>query len=252
MNKLYSVHDHWTDINRKNDVDIESIDGVITGIKVNGEDFSGISWTQVFTGVVVTRAEAAPFSGTIPAELGGADTIKVIYNDNVYILNKQVLGEFYYYGATIGETPQDIDFSVYPFVIVHVNDSNVSFYTQSPGPQDLTIFELQSGGGSSDFSTAEVNAELLDDDGYYLLHILISNSEAKELFNQNKIMKFTLTQDNCEIENFIGVTFYATNFGGLSIGTAGGLFWYMLDGDTEYTANEMGYDGTNGYYWHEW
>lgn len=41
MKKLYSVHDHWTDINKKNDVDIESIDGVISGIKVNGEDYSG-------------------------------------------------------------------------------------------------------------------------------------------------------------------------------------------------------------------
>ena len=41
MNKLYSVHDHWTDINKKNDVDIESIDGVITEIKVNGEDYGG-------------------------------------------------------------------------------------------------------------------------------------------------------------------------------------------------------------------
>lgn len=41
MNKLYSVHDHWTDINKKNDVDIESINGVITGIKVNGEDYGG-------------------------------------------------------------------------------------------------------------------------------------------------------------------------------------------------------------------
>lgn len=157
MNKLYSVHDHWTDIAKKNDVDIESIDGVIAGIKVNGEDFGGISWTQVFTGDVVASGEAAPFSGTIPAELSGADTIKVIYNNNVYILNKQTQGEIYYYGATIGETPSDIDFSVYPFVIVHVNDNNVSLYTRSPGPQDLTIFELQSGGGGeSDFSTAEM------------------------------------------------------------------------------------------------
>lgn len=155
MNKLYSVHDHWTDIAKKNDVDIESIDGVITGIKVNGEDFGGISWTQVYTGYVVTSGESAPFSGTIPAELSGADTIKVVYNNNVYILNKQTQGEIYYYGATIGEGPQDIDFSVYPFVIVHIDDSNVSLYTQSPGPQDLTIFELQSGGGGeSDFSTA--------------------------------------------------------------------------------------------------
>ena len=31
MNKLYSVHDHWTDINKKNDVDIDGTDIYITG-----------------------------------------------------------------------------------------------------------------------------------------------------------------------------------------------------------------------------
>lgn len=39
--KTYAVHDHWTDINKKNDVDIISIDGEITRIKVNGEDYGG-------------------------------------------------------------------------------------------------------------------------------------------------------------------------------------------------------------------
>lgn len=54
MNKLYSVHDHWTDINKKNDVDIESIDGVITGIKVNGEDYGGGGGSSDFSTAQVT------------------------------------------------------------------------------------------------------------------------------------------------------------------------------------------------------
>lgn len=141
MNKLYSVHDHWTDINKKNDVDIESIDGVITGIKVNGEDYGGgTSWTEVFSGNVVTSGEAAPFSGTIRAELSGSDTIKVFYNDGEYILPKQVTDDGIFYGATPGATPGDIDFSEYPFLI-RLGEGNAALYTQAPGPQNITIFE---------------------------------------------------------------------------------------------------------------
>lgn len=155
MNKLYSVHDHWTDINKKNDVDIESIDGVITGIKVNGEDYGGTSWTEVFSGDVVTSGEAAPFSGTINAVLSGSDTIKVFYNDGIYILPKQVTDDGIFYGATPGANPGEIDFSEIPFLI-RLGEVNTALYTQSPGPQDITILEPQSGGGESDFSTAEV------------------------------------------------------------------------------------------------
>jgi len=156
MNKLYSVHDHWTNINKKNDVDIESIDGVITGIKVNGEDYGGVTWNQVFTGDVVTSGEAAPFSGTINANLSGSDTIMMFYNDGKYILPKQVTDDGIFYGATPGANPSDIDFSEIPFLI-KVSEVNTALYTQSPGPQNITIFEPASGGGgSSDFSTAEV------------------------------------------------------------------------------------------------
>lgn len=154
MNKLYSVHDHWTDINKKNDVDIESIDGVITGIKVNGEDYGGSTWTEVFSGDVVTSGEAAPFSGTINANLSGSDTIMVFYNDGKYILPKQVTDDGIFYGATPGANPGDIDFSEYPFLI-RLGEGNTALYTQAPGPQNITILEPQSG-GSSDFSTAEV------------------------------------------------------------------------------------------------
>lgn len=43
MIKTYGVHDHWTNLEKKNDVDIMSVDGVITEIKVNGEDYGGSS-----------------------------------------------------------------------------------------------------------------------------------------------------------------------------------------------------------------
>lgn len=159
MNKLYSVHDHWTDINKKNDVDIESIDGVITGIKVNGEDYGGTSWTEVFSGNVVTSGEAVPFSGTINAVLSGSDTIKVFYNDGVYILPKQVTDDGIFYGAPAPENPSNIDFSEIPFLI-RLGEVNTELYTQSPGPKDITILEPQSGGGENDFSTAEVTYRL--------------------------------------------------------------------------------------------
>lgn len=155
MNKLYSVHDHWTDINKKNDVDIESIDGVITGIKVNGEDYGGSTWNKVFTGNVVTSGEASPFIGTINVVLNDADTIKVFYNSTEYILPKQVGDYGIVYGATPGATPEDIDFSEYPFLI-RLGEVSTVLYTQAPGPQNITIFEPASGGGESDFSTAEV------------------------------------------------------------------------------------------------
>ena len=63
MNKLYSVHDHWTDINKKNDVDIESIDGIITGIKVNGEDYGGGGGSDFSTADVTINNESG---NTIP------------------------------------------------------------------------------------------------------------------------------------------------------------------------------------------
>lgn len=52
--KTYAVHDHWTDINKKNDVDIISIDGDITRIKVNGEDYGGGGGSSDFSTAEVT------------------------------------------------------------------------------------------------------------------------------------------------------------------------------------------------------
>lgn len=39
--KTYSIHDKWTDIDKLNNVDIKSVDGVIESVKVNGEEAGG-------------------------------------------------------------------------------------------------------------------------------------------------------------------------------------------------------------------
>lgn len=65
--KTYAVHDHWTDINTKNDVDIISIDGEITRIKVNGEDYGGGGGSSDFSTARVTLTNP-PQSGTVDFE----------------------------------------------------------------------------------------------------------------------------------------------------------------------------------------
>ena len=156
MNKLYSVHDHWTDINKKNDVDIESIDGVITGIKVNGEDYGGsITWESVYSGSIDPEGEVRPFTADISLTMTAADTIKVIYDNTEYVLSKQVFNENIYYGAEPASLPADIDFSNCPFLIQVLPDT-VRVYTETAGLHTLEISVAQSGGGESDFSTANV------------------------------------------------------------------------------------------------
>ena len=39
--KNYKIRDNWLDIDKYNDVDIQSVDGVIQTIKVNGQDAGG-------------------------------------------------------------------------------------------------------------------------------------------------------------------------------------------------------------------
>jgi len=39
--KNYKIRDNWLDIDKYNDVDVQSVDGVIRSIKVNGEDAGG-------------------------------------------------------------------------------------------------------------------------------------------------------------------------------------------------------------------
>ena len=154
MNKLYSVHDHWTDINKKNDVDIESIDGVITGIKVNGEDYGGgTTWESVYSDSIDPEGEVSPFTADVSLTMTATDSIKVVYDGVEYVLPKQVFNEKIYYGAEPASLPADIDFTNYPFLIQVLPDT-IRVYTETAGLHTLAISVPQSGGGSSDFSTA--------------------------------------------------------------------------------------------------
>ena len=39
--KNYGIHDKWTDLDKLNNVDIKSVDGVIESVKINGEEAGG-------------------------------------------------------------------------------------------------------------------------------------------------------------------------------------------------------------------
>ena len=54
--KTYKVNDFWLDIEKKNHVDIESTDGVITSVKNNGEDIGGGGSSDFSTAEVTLSA----------------------------------------------------------------------------------------------------------------------------------------------------------------------------------------------------
>lgn len=39
--KNYGIHDKWTDLDKLNNIDIKSVDGVIVSVKINGEEAGG-------------------------------------------------------------------------------------------------------------------------------------------------------------------------------------------------------------------
>lgn len=166
MNKLYSVHDHWTDINKKNDVDIESIDGVIAGIKVNGEDYGGgETWNTVFEGSVTTVDDDGDIVGIIENLTLNGNSIRVTFNNTVYELPKTEHG----YGA---ENESGIDFSTYPlFIATGEGADSCTLWTSTAGTYSLKIEEPQSG-GLSDFSTAEVIVNIVEGSALYVPYLI--------------------------------------------------------------------------------
>lgn len=168
MNKLYSVHDHWTDIDKKNDVDIESIDGVITGIKVNGEDYGGSEYQNIYDNTITTVLDSDGFYRTDIGVVIEADSIRVTFDGVEYTCPKRSISEIStnFYGApTPLETGEEsFDWTNFPFSIVTgSNGESMVITTQTPGSHSLKIDIQQSGGGSSDFSTAQVT--LIGKDG---------------------------------------------------------------------------------------
>ena len=160
--KTYQVNDFWLDIDKENHVDIESTDGVITSVKNNGEDIGGggSTWNTVFEGNVTTEKEGTLYptnTDDITLTLSGADRIKVTFNGQEYELPKVLVGDSFGYGALSNGNP---DLNQYPLFIGQ-NSNLITVFTQSAGTYTLKIEEPQSGGGgSSDFSTAEVTVNV--------------------------------------------------------------------------------------------
>lgn len=53
MALFYGIHDKWTDINKENDVLVQSTEGVIDSIKVNGEEYGGGGASDLSTAEVI-------------------------------------------------------------------------------------------------------------------------------------------------------------------------------------------------------
>lgn len=150
--KNYKIRDNWLDIDKYNDVDIQSVDGVIQNVKVNGEDVGGSSWRIVFEDSVTTETLLDIARAVIQGYELTADTIKVTFNGTVYECGKNADGS---YGAVMAEI--SYDWSEYPFALTNT-EGGLEFTTETAGTYTLKIEEPQ--GGSSDFSTAEVTLNL--------------------------------------------------------------------------------------------
>lgn len=58
MALFYGIHDKWTDIDKENDVLVQSTEGVIDSIKVNGEEYGGGGSSDFSTAVMTITTSA--------------------------------------------------------------------------------------------------------------------------------------------------------------------------------------------------
>lgn len=56
--KNYGIRDQWTDLDKLNNVDIKSVDGVIESVKINGEEAGGGGSSDFSTATVTFEGEA--------------------------------------------------------------------------------------------------------------------------------------------------------------------------------------------------
>lgn len=68
--KNYKIRDNWLDIDKYNDVDIQSVDGVIQTVKVNGEDVGGDYTTANVTIIPLLNGE--PITGIMNWNIVGS------------------------------------------------------------------------------------------------------------------------------------------------------------------------------------
>lgn len=68
MNKSYGIHDKWPDLDKENNVLINSIDGVIENISVNGVPAGGVEFTTANVTVNNSNELSLLMNGAFPIE----------------------------------------------------------------------------------------------------------------------------------------------------------------------------------------
>ena len=114
MALFYGIHDKWTDINKENDVLVQSTEGVIDSIKVNGEEYGG-GGSEFSTAVMTITVDSNETYLALPhitengistetlALTAGANEITVpLYNGKLIVYDD--------FNATFSETSGDIEY----------------------------------------------------------------------------------------------------------------------------------------------
>lgn len=76
--KNYGIHDKWTDLDKLNNVDIKSVDGVIESVKINGEEAGG-GGSSDFSTAEVSYPNGLPTS--LPLAMILDDEIQILTGD---------------------------------------------------------------------------------------------------------------------------------------------------------------------------
>ena len=94
--KNYGIHDKWTNINKVNNVEIQSVDGVIENIKVNGEPAGG--------GDGFTKANVTVIGKAYTSFWGGEESTSGKPINGLLEYNNHIYSQIYMTDEKIGDT----------------------------------------------------------------------------------------------------------------------------------------------------
>lgn len=104
--KNYGIRDQWTNLDKLNNVDIKSVDGVIESVKINGEEAGGGGGSSDFSTAEVTIVKTGSFDIYLPFCYDDEDihqTDFIVNHDGTY---RAIL----YKGGCFGNvTPRGLD-----------------------------------------------------------------------------------------------------------------------------------------------
>lgn len=134
---------------------------IVVARKLSGGGGGGGSWTvlteEAVTTVAGSRGNMGELSYIFTSE--PPETLRITFDGTAYECEAIVNGNNYLYG---GIGPSGPDFSQYPFAI-QANAELITIFTETAGTYTVKL-EEQQGGGSSDFSTAQVT--IIDNTSY--------------------------------------------------------------------------------------